>query len=103
MRAVGLAPRRNPQAAHWARVFGVRDVALGLGLAASAGDARRQWWRLGMLCDAGDAVAGVVSWRRGDLPPQRRTLALFAGSAVVGVGLGAAARPPATSRRRPRR
>jgi hypothetical protein len=91
MRLVGLDPAGNPQAVHWARIFGIRDAALGLGLLASRGDARRAWWQLGMLCDAGDAVAGVISWRRGELPPGRGTLVLFTGSALVGVGLGAAA------------
>jgi hypothetical protein len=91
MTALGLRPQDNPQASHWARIFGVRDAALGLGLLASAGDARRLWWQLGMLCDGGDAIAGVVSWRRGDLPPRSSTLALFTGSALAGVGLGAAA------------
>ena len=89
MRAVGLPGA--PAAAHWGRVFGIRDVALGLGLLATRGDARRVWWRLGMLCDLGDAVAGVVSWRRGELAPGAGSLALFSGSALVGVGLGAAA------------
>jgi hypothetical protein len=89
MRAVGLPGA--PEAAHWSRVFGIRDAALGLGLLASRGDARRLWWRLGMLCDLGDAAAGVVSWRRGELPPRRTSVALFTGSALVGAGLGAAA------------
>ena len=91
MRAVGLAPAANPQALHWARTFGIRDAALGLGLLGSRGDARRLWWRVGMLCDAGDAVAGVLSWRRGDLPRRPSTLLLFTGSALAGVGLGASA------------
>jgi hypothetical protein len=91
MRAVGLAPDDNPQALHWARIFGIRDAALGLGLLGSRGDARRLWWRLGMLCDAGDAAAGVLSWRRGDLPQRPRTLVLFTGSALAGVAFGAAA------------
>jgi uncharacterized protein DUF4267 len=91
MATVGLHPADNPQAAHWARIFGVRDAALGLGLIASTGDARRLWWRLGMVCDAGDAVAGVLSWRNGELPRRRSTLLLFTGSALAGVGLGAAA------------
>ncbi len=91
MRAVGLAPDDNPQALHWARIFGIRDAALGLGLLGSRGDARRLWWRVGMLCDAGDAVAGLLSWRRGDLPHRPSTLVLFTGSALAGVGFGAAA------------
>jgi hypothetical protein len=91
MRAVGLAPDDNPQALHWARVFGIRDAALGLALLGSHGDGRRLIWRIGMLCDAGDAVAGALSWRRGDLPQRPATLLLFTGSALAGVALGAAA------------
>jgi hypothetical protein len=44
-----------------------------------------------MLCDLGDATAGVLSWRAGELPRRPGTLLLFTGSALVGAGLGAAA------------
>lgn len=91
MGAIGLEPDEHRQALHWGRVFGIRDAALGLGLLASRGDARRLWWRLGLLCDLGDATAGLASWRAGDLPHRPRTLVLFTGTALVGVGLGAAA------------
>jgi hypothetical protein len=91
MAAVGVPSGPDAHAPHWGRIFGIRDAALGLGLLASSGDARRLWWRAGMLCDLGDAVAGVASWRDGALPRRPRTLVLFTGSAVAGVGLGAAA------------
>ena len=91
MAAIGLDPRSNPQAAYMSRLFGVRDLTLGLGLVATRGSARRLWWRLGILCDLGDAAAGAVSARRGELPAGDRTLILFTGAGLVGAALGAAA------------
>ena len=91
MAAIGMDPYSNPQAAYMSRLFGVRDLTLGLGLAATDGDARRLWWRLGILCDLGDAAAGAVSSRRGELPAGDRTLVLFTGAGIVGATLGLAA------------
>jgi len=91
MAVLGMDPHRNPQAAYMSRLFGVRDLTLGLGLAASRGDARRLWWRLGILCDLGDAAAGAVSSRRGELPAGKRTLFLFTTAGLAGAALGAAA------------
>jgi hypothetical protein len=91
MEAIGMDPHSNPQAAYMSRLFGVRDLTLGLGLLASRGDPRRVWWRLGILCDIGDAAAGAISWRRGELPAGDRTLVLFAGAGLIGASLGAAA------------
>lgn len=91
MVALGMDPHANPQAAYMARLFGVRDLVLGIGLVSTRGGARRLWWRLGMLCDVGDMAAGALSARRGELPPGRRTLPLFAGAGAVGASLGAAA------------
>jgi hypothetical protein len=92
MRAIGFDPDRNPQAAYWARLFAVRDVVLGIGLLASRGDARRLWWRCGMVCDLGDAAAGYVSIRRGELWHGRRLrTGLLVGAGFVGAGLGAGA------------
>ena len=90
--ATGLDPFANPQAAYFSRLFGVRDLALGIGLVATRGDARRLWWRLGIMCDLGDAAAGVLSARNGQLAPGRRTWnGLLAYAGVVGASLGAAA------------
>ena len=91
MGAIGMDPHANPQACYMARLFGVRDLTLGLGLLSSRGDARRVWWRLGMLCDLGDAAAGFVSGRSGQLPVGRGVTVLFTGAGVVGATLGAAA------------
>src|SRR3954454_19492199 len=93
MAAIGMDPFRNPQATYMSRLFGVRDLTLGLGLLASRGPARRVWWRLGILCDLGDAAAGVVSGRHGELPlREKRTLTgVIAVAGVVGASLGLAA------------
>ena len=50
------------------RLFGVRDVVLGLGYLNASPDDRNNWLRMGMVADAGDAVAAVVAVRRGAVP-----------------------------------
>lgn len=91
MAAIGMDPYNNPQAAYMSRLFGVRDLTLGLGLAATHGDARRLWWKLGILCDLGDAAAGAISSGRGEIPHGGRALFLFTGAGLVGANLGVAA------------
>jgi hypothetical protein len=88
-RLFGLDPDANPQAAYVGRLFGVRDAVLGAGLLSSKGDARRVWWRFGVACDVADAIAGLLAWRSGDLPPS--AAAMVTGTAVVAASLGAAA------------
>jgi hypothetical protein len=88
-RLFGLDPDANPQAAYVGRLFGSRDAALGIGYAATDGEARRLWWRLGVACDLLDAAAGVLAARRGDLP--KSAGAMVTGTALLAAGLGAAA------------
>jgi hypothetical protein len=82
----GLDPDGNPQAAYLGRLFGIRDVALAIGLRSSRGEARSLWVRLGIGCDLADAVAGVLAGRRGELPPL--TTALVTGTALTAAALG---------------
>jgi len=91
MTAIGMDPHANPQAVYMARLFGVRDLVLGIGLLATDGAARRLWWRLGIVCDLGDAAAGAIGSRRGELPPGERTFWFFTTAGVIGASLGAAA------------
>lgn len=92
MVAIGMDPHANPQAAYMARLFGVRDLTLGIGLLSTSGDARRLWWRLGIMCDVGDMMGGVLSARAGELPTHPRVLApLFAVAGALGASLGIAA------------
>ena len=88
-RLFGLDIDANPQAAYVGRLFAVRDAVLGVGLVATTGDARRLWWRVGVACDAADAIAGVLARRSGDLPAV--SAALVTGTAIAAASLGAAA------------
>jgi hypothetical protein len=92
MLTMGLDPHINPQAAYLTRLFGVRDMALGVGVLSTRGDARKTWWRIGMMCDLGDALAGVVSARGGQLPDRPRLLApALVAAGIAGAALGAGA------------
>jgi hypothetical protein len=88
-RAFGLDSAANPQSPYLARLFGIRDVALGVGVLTTSGESRRRWLALGLLCDAADAAAGVLAGRGGYLP--KLPTVLVTGTALVAVGLGAAA------------
>src|SRR4051812_2938524 len=91
MAAIGMDPFRNPQATYMSRLFGVRDLTLGLGLLSSRGRARRVWWRLGLLCDVGDTAAGMIGLRRGELPGGGRGRLVFVRAGAIGASLGVAA------------
>jgi hypothetical protein len=85
----GLDADGNPQSPYLARLFGVRDVALGWGVITSGGDARRRWVLAGIGCDLADAAAGVLATRGGYLPKPAGVL--VTGTALAAAGLGAAA------------
>lgn len=87
-RLFGLDPVANPQLPYLARLFGVRDVALGAGVGLSAGHARRVWLQLGILCDAADGVAGLLAGRNREI--SKLSTALVTTPALVGIGLGVA-------------
>jgi hypothetical protein len=88
-RLFGLDPDANPQAPYLARLFGVRDVALGVGLSSSSGAERQQWLRLGVACDLADAAAGVLAGRSGSLP--KRATLLVTATALAAAAMGIAA------------
>jgi hypothetical protein len=85
----GLDPDGNPQAPYLGRLFGVRDVALAVGLSSSSGADRTQWLRLGIACDAADAVAGVLAGRRGELSPRAAVLVTLTALTAAGLGVTA--------------
>jgi hypothetical protein len=88
-KAFGLDSDANPQSPYLARLFGVRDLALGIGALTTTGESRRHWLMLGMMCDAADAAAGYIAGRAGYLP--KVPTVLVTGVALVAAGLGAAA------------
>jgi hypothetical protein len=85
----GLDTAGNPQAPYLARLFGIRDLALGVGALRTRGDAQRRILTLGMACDVADTAAGVFGRRAGYLPPV--TAVLVTGAAVAAAGMSAAA------------
>ncbi|HEY1449742.1 MAG TPA: hypothetical protein VGF47_02215 [Solirubrobacteraceae bacterium] len=85
----GLDADANPQSPYLARLFGVRDVALGWGVLSTEGEARKQWLMAGIACDLFDAIAGIAGGRGGYLP--KATSVLVSGTAVSAVALGMAA------------
>jgi hypothetical protein len=52
----------NHEAVFLGRLFGIRDVAFGIGQLTSSGGA---WWQLGVVCDLADAAAAVMTIRAG--------------------------------------
>ena len=85
----GLDTAGNPQAPYLARLFGIRDIALAIGTLQSAGEARRQWLQLGVLCDAADVGAAALGKRGGYLSAP--TAILVGGVAAAATALGATA------------
>jgi hypothetical protein len=82
-----------------ARAFGVRDLALGLGvvIALDRGTPVRSWIEGGVLSDAVDVCASLLA---GDSIPRdvrRGALALGASSAVLGAALSRRLDPPEVS------
>ena len=82
----GLDPAANPQSPYLGRLFGARDVAMGIGTLQSTGEARQQWLKLGVGVDVADALAALAAGRAGYLHPV--SAALVFAPAVAGVVLG---------------
>lgn len=57
--------RTDPEAVFLARLFGMRDVALGIGQLVAKDEAGSLWWQLGVMCDAADAAAAVLMLKSG--------------------------------------
>lgn len=71
------------------RLFGARDVALGVGTLTTTGETQKKLAQLGLLCDGLDVGAAVMGRRQGSLPTAS---ALAAGGIAAGaVAAGAAA------------
>ncbi len=88
-RAIGGAAAAQGLAPMFLRMFGVRDLALGLGtiLAVKHETPVRGWVEAGMLADAGDLAAAVLA--RQQLSPLafKGTVAIAGGAAVSGAAL----------------
>ncbi len=84
-KAFGAKLAGNHEALFLGRLFGIRDVALGIGQIANSGG---MWWQLGVVCDVADAAAAVISIKAGG---PKVTGVLAGATAVAAAGLGIAA------------
>jgi hypothetical protein len=50
------------------RLFAARNLAFTAGLLASRGEARRLWYKAGIVCDVLDVGAGLLGFRAGKKP-----------------------------------
>lgn len=88
-RAFGLDPERNPAAPLIARMFGARNVAIGIRLFDAQGEELDYWLQAGVAVDAFDAIAVVVARARGYVPTRTAVLGLAAALSAVAAGVQA--------------
>ncbi|MDF1602394.1 DUF4267 domain-containing protein [Nocardioides sp. YIM 152315] len=82
-----LDPASNPQLPYVTRLFGSREIALGVvTLLARGRRAQRGLIGLGVLVDAGDAAAGYLALQDGSLT--RKSAMAMIGPALGAVGSG---------------
>ena len=88
-RLFGLDPDGNPQAPYLGRLFGARDVVLGVGALRAPRKQKNNWLVAGLACDVADTAAGAMAGARGTLPLPAAAMvtATAAGFAVAGVAL----------------
>lgn len=83
-----LDPELNPQLSYVTRLFGSREVALGVLTLASSGAARRALVQAGIAVDAGDAFTGVAGAASGAVPRPAGALLTLAAVGAVAAGVG---------------
>lgn len=81
-----LDPADNPQSPYLARLFGVRDLALAVGLLGAPPPARAAWLRIGLACDVADTAAALLGGRAGYL--SKVTTAAVLGGSLTATALG---------------
>jgi Domain of unknown function (DUF4267) len=81
-----LDPASNPQLPYVIRLFGSREVALGLVTLVSRGRAQRGLLGVGILVDAADGATGYLAMQDGSV--SRKTAMTLVAPAVGAVGSG---------------
>lgn len=82
-----LDPRSNPQLSYMGRMFGSREIALGMITLAAPDNARRKLIQVGVAVDAADAVTGIVSAASGAVPKRTGFMLTVAGAASTATGV----------------
>jgi hypothetical protein len=78
---------RGAGGGYWARLFGIRDFALALGLVLSRGEDRRRWRMIAIACDTADAVAGEIAARESNAKGAARWGLPAAAAATAALGV----------------
>ncbi|HTX45330.1 MAG TPA: hypothetical protein VMD48_03585 [Solirubrobacteraceae bacterium] len=91
-KAFGLSTKDNHEAVFLGRLFGIRDLALGIGQTLSSGEGNALWWQLGIVCDFGDAIAAFKMFKAGG-PKVASVLAGATALSAVGLGIAALSAP----------
>ncbi|MHB8658079.1 MAG: hypothetical protein ACYC91_09015 [Solirubrobacteraceae bacterium] len=68
------------------RLFGVRDLVLGIGTLAAKRDGRLLWWQMGILCDLADAAAAIL-WIRSSGPNRANLMTVLTAVGAVAAGV----------------
>ncbi len=84
-----LDPVSNPQVPYVTRLFGIREIAIGLITLFVRGKAQRGVVGVGVLVDAGDAATAYVAMQNGTV--SRKTALALLGPAIGAAGSGALA------------
>ena len=82
-----LDPRNNPQLSYMGRMFGSREIALGVITLASSGETRRRLVQLGVAVDGADAYTGIVTAASGAVPKKTGVLLALVAAAAVATGV----------------
>jgi hypothetical protein len=82
-----LDPNTNPQLPYLGRLFGSREIALGVITLAAPDDARRRLVQVGVAVDAADALTGIASVVSGNVPKKTALLLTVAGVASTTTGV----------------
>ncbi|MBZ5739943.1 hypothetical protein [Nocardioides mangrovi] len=83
---LGVDPVANPQASYVTRLFGVREIAIGLATLTTGGKSRKGVIGIGVLVDAGDAAASYLAMQEGQI--SKKAALTLLGPAVGAVGSG---------------
>lgn len=83
---LGMLDHGAPQAPYLLRLFGVRDVALGVATLTASGAARTNLLMIGLAVDGADAAAGVLAASSGGVSKPKGALLAAAGLAAVAIG-----------------
>jgi hypothetical protein len=87
-RMFGLDTAGNPQMVYMARLFGIRDIALGIGTLVASAEARPLWLKLGLLSDTADVGAAALAHHDGSVSAP--VAGLLGGVAAAAAATGAA-------------